>query len=191
MKDPKKFKKVVSDFYTSIATGEVSASDPQAVSASLYGDSRLSGVLAQADMGLGCGDPLELSKPQRGDRMLDLGCGKGVDLYRALPLLGDEGYALGIDNNAAMLEGALKLAKKVGAPNLEFRLGDLEDLPLQSGWATLVASNCVINLTTDKRAVYREIKRVLAPEGRVAISDITLTRPHDAAIIEDSRYWGT
>lgn len=191
MNDPKKFKKVVSDFYTSIATGEVSASDPQAVSASLYGDSRLSGVLAQADMGLGCGDPLELSKPQRGDRMLDLGCGKGVDLYRALPLLGDEGYALGIDNNAAMLEGALKLAKKVGAPNLEFRLGDLEDLPLQSGWATLVTSNCVINLTTDKKAVYREIKRVLAPGGRVSISDITLTRPHDAAIIEDSRYWGT
>lgn len=188
--DKKHILETVRDFYSAVARGEIAAANPQAVSRALYGE-QLEGAAAEADLGLGCGDPLALGRPVAGDIMLDLGCGKGVDLYRALPALGPAGQAWGVDNNDAMLEGANKLKAKSGAQNLNFVKGELDDIPLPTGFATLIVSNCVINLTPDKTAVYCEIARLLAPEGRVSISDIMVTEPLPPEIRQNSRYWGT
>lgn len=188
--DKKEILKTVKDFYSAVARGEIKAADPRAVSRALYG-ATLQGSAAEADLGLGCGDPLVLGRPKEGDIMLDLGCGKGVDLYRALPALGPTGQAWGVDNNDAMLEGARKLKAKSGAANLHFIKGELDAIPLPDGFATLIVSNCVINLTPDKNAVYREIARLLAPGGRVSVSDIMVTEPLPKEIRQNPRYWGT
>lgn len=189
--DKEKFRETVRQFYTDVAEDKKQVHEPQNVTLSLgYDQQQLSTLPEGADMGLGCGNPLALGKPAEGDRMIDLGCGRGIDVYLALPLLGPKGYAIGIDNNPKMLEGAKKLAQKKGGA-LEFRLGELDQVPVEDNWATLITSNCAINLCPNKQKVYQEIARLLCEGGRVSVSDITLSSPLPPWVLNDPKYWGT
>lgn len=183
------FKKAVTEFYTAVAENKLAAKD--GVSRSLYSAADLADLPEGADLNLGCGNPLELARPREDDRVLDLGCGRGLDLYIALKTLGPEGRAIGVDNNEAMLKGARRLAEKAADPRLSFLKGELDDLPLADESVTLVTSNCAINLCPDKKRVYAEIARVLRPGGRGTVSDITLTAPLPEEIRENPRYAGT
>ena len=135
----------------------------------------------EAEMGLSCGDPLDYADLRAGEAVLDLGCGGGRDLFPAAEAVGPEGRVVGVDMTPEMVELAQRNAERfratTGLCNVEVRSGDLEDLPLDSVSMDVVISNCVINLTPDKKAAFREAARVLRPEGRMVVSDIVLNRP--------------
>jgi SAM-dependent methyltransferase len=143
----------------------------------------------EVDMGLSCGDPLEYAGLTPGDKVLDLGCGGGRDLFPAAEDVGPEGRVVGVDMTPEMVDLALqnaeRLRKATGLCNVEVRPGDLEDLPLEDGSMDVVISNCVINLAPDKEAAFREAARVLRPEGRMVVSDIVLNRPLPPGAAED------
>ena len=138
-----------------------------------------------ANLGLGCGNPLALAEIQEGMTVLDLGSGAGFDALLAWRYVGPAGRVIGVDMTDDMLALARKNAAQLGAANVEFRKGNIERLPVDDGSVDLVISNCVINLSTDKPAVFREIFRVLRPGGRFAVSDIVLLRPLPAEVAED------
>ncbi len=135
-----------------------------------YGTDDIPEWLAGASFG--CGNPVAFSKVAPGDTVLDLGCGVGLDLLIAAERTGSEGRVIGIDMNQQMVERAQENARKGGYPQVEVLTGVLESLPVEDGMADWVFSNCVINLTADKAAVFSEIARVLKPGGRILISDI-------------------
>lgn len=146
-----------------------SASDDVCVSES-YAD--IDGYSPDADLGLGCGIPTEFARLQPGERVIDLGSGAGLDAFVARRTVGAEGFVLGVDMTEAMVEKARANAEQLGYENVEFRLGDIEDLPVEDDAFDLALSNCVLNLVPDKAQAFREIHRVLRPGGRFCISDI-------------------
>lgn len=134
----------------------------------------LKGYNSDADLGLGCGLPTQFAKIQKGDVVVDLGSGAGNDCFIARAETGDSGKVIGIDFTPAMIEKARHNAEKLNFHNVEFRQGDIEEMPISSGVADVIVSNCVLNLVPNKDGVFKEIYRVLKKGGHFSISDIVL-----------------
>lgn len=134
----------------------------------------LEGYVADADLGLGCGLPTEHAGIRKGDTVVDLGSGAGNDVFVARAIVGDEGKVIGIDMTEEMIEKANINNAKLGYKNVEFKLGDIEQIPLNDNLADAVVSNCVLNLVPDKQKAFSEIYRILKPGAHFCISDIVL-----------------
>ncbi len=149
----------------------------------------LKGYQQEADLGLGCGLPTQFAQIQKGDTVIDLGSGAGNDCFVARYETGETGKVIGIDFTEAMIRKARANAEKLGFNNVEFRQGDIEEMPVSDNTADVVVSNCVLNLVPDKQKVISEIYRVLKPGGHFSISDIVLVGELPEALRQDAEMY--
>ncbi len=140
-------------------------------------------------LSMGCGDPITLAALQPGQTVLDLGSGGGIDCFMAARKVGETGHVIGVDMTAEMLEKARANQAKLGFKNVEFRLGEIEHLPVADGTVDVIISNCVVNLSPDKPQVFREAYRVLKPGGKLALSDIVTDGPLPQEIKDSLSAW--
>ncbi len=149
----------------------------------------IEGYAEEADYALGCGIPTKDAKIQEGHTVLDLGSGAGNDAFVARSLVGEKGYVIGVDITEAMIEKARKNNDKLGYQNVEFVLGEIEDLPLEENSIDVAVSNCVLNLVPDKYKAYSEVHRVLKPSGHFSMSDVVLRGELPKGILEASEMY--
>ncbi|MCC7028180.1 MAG: arsenite methyltransferase [Saprospiraceae bacterium] len=184
MKNSEEIKQVVREKYSEIAQQSKTQNSSSCcgvggcntVDYTIFSDdySQLAGYHEGADLGLGCGLPTEFAQIKTNDTVVDLGSGAGNDCFVARSLTGPAGTVIGIDMTQAMIVKARENASKLGFDNVQFRLGDIEDLPLQNNIADVVVSNCVMNLVPDKSKAFAETYRILKPGGHFSISDVVL-----------------
>jgi SAM-dependent methyltransferase len=155
-----------------------------------YSDEEMAAVPEGANLGLGCGNPTAMASLKEGERVLDLGSGAGFDCFLAARKVGKTGKVIGVDMTPDMLDKARANATKGEYTNVEFRLGEIENLPVADRSVDVVISNCVINLSPDKKRVFEEAYRVLAPEGRLMVSDIVLLEELPEVVRENAEAYG-
>jgi SAM-dependent methyltransferase len=158
--------------------------------ARLYADADVTDLPSTVtDVAFGCGNPTAIAALTPGQVVLDLGSGGGIDCFLAAKMVGETGRVYGVDMTSEMIALARRNAGKVGAANVEFRLGEIEHLPIESDSVDVIISNCVINLSPDKDQVFRDAFRVLRPGGRLQVSDIVWTKPAPEEIKDDMEQW--
>ena len=154
-----------------------------------YSDQDVSTVPVGANMGLGCGNPQAIASLKEGETVLDLGSGGGFDAFLAAKAVGETGKVIGVDMTPEMIEKARNNGEKAGLKNIEFRLGEIENLPVANSRIDVIISNCVINLSPEKKRLFQETFRVLRPGGRLAISDVVATAELPDEVKQDLRLY--
>ncbi|MCE1164970.1 MAG: arsenite methyltransferase, partial [Bacteroidetes bacterium] len=192
MKNPEEIKLIVKEKYAGIANQSKTVNEASCcgvgsctgVDYTVFAEdySKLKGYSPDADLGLGCGLPTEFALIKEGDTVIDLGSGAGNDAFVARAITGEKGKVIGIDFTEEMIEKSRANADKHGFNNVEFRLGDIEKMPVTANKADVIISNCVLNLVPDKEKAFREIYRVLKPGGHFSVSDIVATGDLPASI---------
>ena len=199
MKNPEQLKEVVRQKYSEIALQEKEINQSSCCGSgccstevyNIMSDdySTLEGYHPDADLGLGCGLPTQFAKIKKGDTVIDLGSGAGNDCFIARNETGEDGKVIGIDFAPAMIDKARVNAEKLGYYNVEFRQGDIENIPVSANMADVMVSNCVLNLVPDKNSVFKDIFRVLKPGGHFSISDIVLVGDLPDALRKDAEMY--